>query len=109
MASLKLLSAALFAAAVIAAPAMAREHHASARSVTGDTFVATAPDAGFAGPVSVNGYRCIPAPRVGAFAGAPWDTSVPCQPAPTRRRLTDTFTVIASQMGPRQARSLAMT
>jgi len=77
MASLKLLSAALFAAAVIAAPAMAREHHA--RHVTSDAVAA--PVAAFAGPVYANGYRCVPAPRVGAFAGAPWDTSVPCEPA----------------------------
>jgi hypothetical protein len=76
MASLKLISAALFAAAVIAAPAMARDHHA--RRVTSDVAVA-APEAAVAGPVY--GYRCVPAPRVGAFASAPWDTSVPCEPA----------------------------
>jgi hypothetical protein len=29
------------------------------------------PDAAFAGPVYGNGYRCVPAPRVGAFATAP--------------------------------------
>ncbi|WP_024515593.1 hypothetical protein [Bradyrhizobium sp. Tv2a-2] len=81
MANLKLLSAALFAAAVIAAPALAREHHASSRSVAQDTYAAAAPDAAYAGPVYGNGYRCIPAPRVGAFAGAPWTNSVPCEPA----------------------------
>jgi hypothetical protein len=78
MASLKLISAALFAAAVIAAPAMARDHHA--RRVTSDVAVA-APEAAFASPVYGSGYRCVPAPRVGAFASAPWDTSVPCEPA----------------------------
>jgi len=77
MASLKLLSAALFAAAVIAAPAMAREHHV--RHVTSDAVAA--PEAAFGGPVYANGYRCVPAPRVGAFAGQPWETSVPCEPA----------------------------
>ena len=72
MASLKLISATLFAAAVIAAPAMAREHHAR-------RYVAVAaPEAAYASPVY--GYRCGPAPRVGAFATAPWDTSVPCAP-----------------------------
>jgi hypothetical protein len=81
MANLKLLAAALLAATVIAAPAMAREHHATSRSVAEDTYAATAPEAAFAGPVYANGYRCIPAPRVGAFAGAPWTNSVPCQPA----------------------------
>jgi hypothetical protein len=77
MASLKLLSAALFAAAVIAAPAMAREHH-HVRHVASDVAVA-APEAAFAGPAYA--YHCVPAPRVGAFAGAPWEMSVPCQPA----------------------------
>ena len=74
MVSLKLISAALFAAAVIAAPAMAREHHARHYYVS----VAT-PEAAYAGPVyGYYGYRCGPAPRVGAFATAPW---VPCEPA----------------------------
>jgi hypothetical protein len=78
MASLKLISAALFAAAVVAAPAMAREHHG--RHVTNDVYAAAAPEA-FAGPAYAYGYRCIPAPRVGAFAGEPWTNSVPCEPA----------------------------
>ena len=77
MTSLKLLSAALFTAAVIAAPAMAREHHV--RHVTSDVAVAT-PEAAFAGPAYAYGYHCAPAPRVGAFAGAPWEMSVPCEP-----------------------------
>ena len=81
MAKLKLLSAALFAAAVIAAPAMAREHHATSRYVTSDANVVAAPDAAFASPGYTNGYRCIPAPRVGAFATAPWGNDVPCEPA----------------------------
>ncbi len=77
MASLKLISAALFAAAVIAAPAMAREHHV--RHVASDVAV-VAPAVAFAGPAY--GYHCVAAPRVGAFAGAPWANSpdVPCQP-----------------------------
>jgi hypothetical protein len=78
MASLKLISAALFAAAVLAAPAMARQHHV--RHVASDVAVA-APEAAFAGPAYAYGYHCVPAPRVGAFAGAPWEMSVPCQPA----------------------------
>lgn len=81
MATLKLLSAALFAAAVIAAPAMAREHHAGSRDVQSDAYAAAAPDAAFAAPVYANGYHCVPAPRVGQFAGQPWDMSVPCEPA----------------------------
>ncbi len=58
MATLKLLSAALFAAAVIAAPAMARQHHVTSRHSTDS----------------------VPAPRVGSFAGQPWDNDVPCEP-----------------------------
>lgn len=81
MAKLKLLSAALLAAAVVAAPAMAREHHVASRYVTSDAYAAATPYAAFAGPIYANGYHCVPAPRVGAFAGAPWETSVPCQPA----------------------------
>jgi hypothetical protein len=77
MTSLKLLSAALLAAAVIAAPAMAREHHV--RHVTSDVAVG-APEAAFAGPAYAYGYHCVPAARVGAFAGAPWEMSVPCGP-----------------------------
>jgi hypothetical protein len=73
MVSLKLISAALFAAAVIAAPAMAREHHAR------HYVSVAATEAAYAGPVyGYYGYRCGPAPRVGAFATAPW---VPCEPA----------------------------
>jgi len=80
MASLKLLSAALLAATVVAAPAMARVHHV--RHVTSDVAAAAvgAPPAAFAGPAYSYGYHCIPAPRVGAFAGQPWDTTVPCEP-----------------------------
>jgi hypothetical protein len=78
--SLKLLSAAVFAAAVLAAPAMAREHHV--RHLTNDVDAAViAPEAAFAGPGYYGyGYRCVPAPRVGQFAGQPWTMSVPCEP-----------------------------
>jgi hypothetical protein len=77
MASLKLISAALFAAAVVTAPAMARHHHV--RHVVNDA-VAT-PDATYGTFYANGGYRCVPAPRVGAFAGAPWELSTPCEPA----------------------------
>ena len=74
--SLKLISAALFATAVIATPAMAREHHAR------HYVYAAAPEAAYAAPVygyyGNYGYRCGPGPQVGAFATAPW---VPCEPA----------------------------
>jgi hypothetical protein len=87
MASLKLLSAALFAAAVVAAPAMAREGHVTSRQfTTEDAYAGPAPVAPYAvaAPYAANayGYRCVPAPRVGAFAGQPWDNAIPCEPGP---------------------------
>jgi hypothetical protein len=77
MTTLKLLSAGLLAAAVLGGPVMAREHHTVVRqpAMEADTF---AP----AGPFyQAGGRACIPAPRVGAFATAPWTGSnVPCEP-----------------------------
>jgi hypothetical protein len=73
----KLLSAALIAAAMIATPAMARTSHVtSSRHVAEDANASTYPTARFA-----DGRVCIPAPRVGAFATAPWTgDNVPCEP-----------------------------
>jgi hypothetical protein len=62
MTKLKLLSAALIAAAALATPAMAREGHAALRH-------------------RVNTAVCTPAPAVGAFATQPWDNGPPCEPA----------------------------
>jgi hypothetical protein len=77
MTAYKFLSAALIATAVIATPAMARTSHvASSRVVTTDS------DA-FPPSRYADGRVCIPAPRVGAFATAPWsDTNIPCEPEP---------------------------
>ena len=61
MTKLKLLSAALIAAAALATPAMAREGHALRHRA--------------------NATVCIPAPAVGAFATQPWDNGPPCEPA----------------------------
>jgi len=82
----KLLSTALFAAAVIATPAMARDRYVTSPQATEDSYVnsdpgaayAAAPDASFS--YRAYGYRCMPAPRVGQFASQPWDNDVPCQP-----------------------------
>jgi len=73
MAKLKIVAAALLATAVIGAPAMAREYsHPRHRIIVNST----APDA-----VYLNGRSCVPAPRVGAFATAPWGNgNVPCEP-----------------------------
>jgi hypothetical protein len=58
--NLKLLSAALIATAMIATPAMAREHRAAVKQDTATT-------------------ACTRAPAVGAFASDPW-TVPPCEP-----------------------------
>ncbi|MGY3697886.1 hypothetical protein AAFG07_24795 [Bradyrhizobium sp. B097] len=77
MTNVKLLSAAFIAVAMIASPAMARETHAVSR------HVAEANAAAPAEPVYVDGRACIPAPRVGSFATAPWTGgNVPCEPGP---------------------------
>jgi hypothetical protein len=71
MTKLKLLSAALIAAATLATPAMARESHRAL-----DAFASTTP-----GTRNIDGRLCHPAPAVGAFATAPWDKGPPCEPA----------------------------
>jgi hypothetical protein len=75
MTNLTVLSAGLIAAAMLATPVAAREHHVT-RHYAVDSDVATA-----SAPVYFGGQSCNPAPRVGAFATAPWDTAPPCYPA----------------------------
>jgi hypothetical protein len=78
MTKLKLLSAGLVAAAMIATPALAREGYAASRHVAVDRDDNAAPAARY-----VDGRVCYPAPRVGAFATQPWDNgNVPCLPEP---------------------------
>ena len=72
----KLLTAGLIAAAMLASPVVAREHHPSAQRLAQDAY-ASAPD----GAPYVAGRFCTPAPRVGAFAGQPWDNTTPCEPS----------------------------
>ena len=72
MTTLKLLSAGLIAAGLLATPALAREHHS--RRIAHD------PDVTAVTPMAGYGYSCAPAPRVGAFATQPWDNSTPCEP-----------------------------
>ena len=87
MTQLKLLSTALLATAVIASPAMARRHHVVAQPSAYDAYAAyPAPvDSYAAAPSGYGnrgyGYRCVPAPRVGQFAGGPWGpNNIPCEP-----------------------------
>ena len=78
MTGLKLLSAGMIAAAMLATPAMAREGHVTSRHLAADSYAGATPDARY-----VDGRVCYPAPRVGAFATQPWDNGdVPCEPAP---------------------------
>ena len=76
MTKLKLLLAALVAAAMLTTPVVAREHHQNARHL-----VTRAPDSAAPGARYVDGRLCYPAPRVGAFATQPWDNETPCEPA----------------------------
>lgn len=78
MTNLKLLSTGLIAIAVLSTPAIAREHHAAARHFAERANVVTSPAA-----VNLGGRPCYPAPRVGAYATAPWTgNNVPCEPVP---------------------------
>jgi hypothetical protein len=76
MTTSKLLSAALIAAAMIATPAMARTNHVTSSRHLSDAEASASPTVRYA-----DGSVCIPAPRVGAFATAPWTgNNVPCEP-----------------------------
>jgi hypothetical protein len=77
MTNLKLLPAALIAAAMLTTPVVARENHLNARQLTESANDSAAPGARY-----VDGHLCYPAPRVGAFATQPWDNNTPCEPAP---------------------------
>ena len=78
MTTIKLLSAGLVAAAMLASPAMAREHHATRRHVAVESYTQADPAVHYA-----DGRNCIREPRVGAFAGDPWTAAtVPCEPQP---------------------------
>ena len=75
MIRLKLLSTALIAVAMLATPAMARVHHHARQA----RLVVNAS----AGPIDLGGRLCYPAPRVAAFATAPWTgNNIPCEPGP---------------------------
>ena len=71
MRNLKLLSAALLAAATLATPALAAGQ--TARHVVADGRVMSTMHRD-------EGDSCIRAPRVGAFATEPWTNAAPCEP-----------------------------
>lgn len=95
MAKLQLLSAALFAAAVVAAPAMARAGHIHSRYgnpyAAEDYYAGPAPAGAYVAVPYAPGYRygyansCAPGPRVGAFASQPWDNDPTCAPGSAPR------------------------
>ena len=68
MTKLKLLPAALIAAAMLTTPVLARENHLDARH-----FAERSDDSTTLGARYIDGHLCYPAPRVGAFATQPWD------------------------------------
>jgi hypothetical protein len=76
MTKIKLLSAGLIATAVLAMPAMAREYYVAKGHVAEGANASASPAAR-----DTDGRVCIPAPRTGAFATAPWGgDNVPCEP-----------------------------
>jgi hypothetical protein len=76
MTKIKLLSAALIATAMLATPVMAREHSVASRHVAAEANASVFPTDRY-----TDARGCIPAPRVGSFAGAPWGgNNVPCEP-----------------------------
>jgi hypothetical protein len=76
MTKIKLLSAALIAAATLATPALARESGVASRQVAANANASTTSGARY-----TDGRFCTPAPAVGAFATQPWDNAPPCEPA----------------------------
>ncbi|PIT00796.1 hypothetical protein TSA1_08455 [Bradyrhizobium nitroreducens] len=76
MTTLKLLSTGLIAVAMLGGPVAAHTSHAVARS-----SAMQANSVASEGLVYQGGRVCVPAPRVGAFATAPWTgDNVPCEP-----------------------------
>jgi len=71
MTKVKSFVAVLLAAATLASPALARGSHVTFHANDARAKVSsTLPD----------GSACVPAPRVGAFATAPWTDETPCEP-----------------------------
>ena len=74
MIKLELLSVGLVAAALLATPATAREHHQKSwHNAKGENIEASR-------VIHINGQHCVRAPDVGAYASDPY-TRPPCEPA----------------------------
>jgi hypothetical protein len=76
MTKLKLLSAALIAAATLATPAMARESGVASQRPAEQAVASTTSTTRYSDELS-----CVRAPAVGAFATQPWTNGPPCEPA----------------------------
>ena len=74
MIKLELMSVGLVAAALLATPATAREHHQKSWHNAKGEYI----DASHV--VHISGHHCIRAPDVGAYASQPY-TRPPCEPA----------------------------
>jgi hypothetical protein len=75
MSKRKLLSAVLIAAAMLGTPALAGKGHVTSRHLAEDANASATP-----GARNNDGRPCRLAPRVGAFATAPWGNGPPCEP-----------------------------
>jgi hypothetical protein len=75
MANFKLLSAGLLATAMLTTPVLARQHHGRTHHVAESADASAPADVHYA-----DGRGCVRAPRVGAYATAPWENETPCEP-----------------------------
>ncbi len=76
MTNFKLLSAGVIAAAMLTTPVLAKPHHIHHVRHVAEAAAVAAP----AGARYVNGLVCVPAPRVDAYATAPWENETACEP-----------------------------
>jgi hypothetical protein len=78
MTNFKPLAMAVIATAMMTTPVFAKHHHhvRHIHHVLADGVAVNAPPA----PHYVNGRPCVAAPRVDAFATAPWENETPCEP-----------------------------
>jgi hypothetical protein len=77
MTNFKPLAMAAIATAMLTTPVLAKQHHhVRHHHVLADGVAANVPPA----PHYANGRPCVPAPRVDAFATAPWENETPCEP-----------------------------
>ena len=86
MTNFKPLAMAVVATAMLTTPVLAKQHHHvhHIHHVLTDGVAVNAPPAAH----YANGRPCVAAPRVDAFATAPWENETPCEPSFARRHLS---------------------